>query len=65
MNAASESSISRSAMDPESFRRLAHWLRQHGNTQAAATDPSRLLDGRYPQGLLSEAELEALIAVWH
>ncbi|EKT4466416.1 hypothetical protein QEL93_001811 [Pseudomonas putida] len=65
MNAASESSISRSAMDPESFRRLAQWLRQQGNTQAAATDPSRLLDGRYPQGLLSDAELEALIAVWH
>jgi hypothetical protein len=44
---------------------LAQWLKHHGNIQVRTTDPRRLLAGRYPQGLISEAEMQALMAVWH
>ncbi|CAB5519715.1 Uncharacterised protein [Pseudomonas putida] len=54
-----------SVMDHESLKILAQWLKSHGGYRFKADDPRRLLDGRYPQGLISEAELEALMAVWH
>ncbi|WP_312153377.1 hypothetical protein [Pseudomonas sp.] len=65
MNAASESALPPSAVNHESLKILTQWLRHHGSKRARTTDPRRLLDGRYPQGLISEAELEALMAVWH
>ncbi|MBH3356971.1 hypothetical protein ABRY74_04780 [Pseudomonas guariconensis] len=65
MNAASESAMPSSVMDHESLKILAQWLKSHGGYRFKADDPRRLLDGRYPQGLISEAELEALMAVWH
>nr|WP_233631318.1 MULTISPECIES: hypothetical protein [unclassified Pseudomonas] len=65
MNAASESAISPVAIDHESLRVLAQWLKDHGNLRVRKTDPRRLLDTRYPQGLLSDAELDALAGVWH
>ncbi|AMK33438.1 hypothetical protein AWT69_004801 [Pseudomonas putida] len=40
-------------------------MKRHGDNRVRTTDPRRLLDGRYPQGLISEEELEALLAVWH
>jgi len=52
-------------MDHESLRILAQWLKHHGCNRLNTGDPRRLLAGRYPQGLISEAELEALMAVWH
>ncbi|HEK1687958.1 MULTISPECIES: hypothetical protein [unclassified Pseudomonas] len=64
MNAASESALSPMAINHESLKVLAQWLKHHGNIRVRKTDTRRLLDGRYPQGLLSEAELEALVAVW-
>lgn len=54
-----------SVMDHESLKTLAQWLKNHGGYRFETGDPRRLLDGRYPQGLISEAELEALMAVWH
>ncbi|TDJ76997.1 hypothetical protein E2H86_11035 [Pseudomonas putida] len=64
MNAASESVLPPSAMSPQSLKTLTQWLKHHGCKRVRTTDPRRLLDGRYPQGLLSDAELEALQAVW-
>ncbi|MEX5340109.1 hypothetical protein [Pseudomonas sp. I2] len=65
MNAASESVLPLSAVNHQSLRILTQWLKQHGSHPVRTTDPRRLLDGRYPQGLISEAELEALLADWH
>ncbi len=53
------------AIDHESLKVLAQWLKHHGSLRVRKTDPRRLLDARYPQGLLSDAELDALAAVWH
>ncbi|MCE1116355.1 MULTISPECIES: hypothetical protein [Pseudomonas] len=65
MNAASESAMPPSAVNHQTLEILAQWLRDHGSIRVRKTDPRRLLDGRYPQGLISDAELEALLAVWH
>ncbi|MBA6119088.1 hypothetical protein JET76_25615 [Pseudomonas putida] len=65
MNTASESALRPSVLNHQALRTLAHWLKQRGSSQVRTTDPRRLLDGRYPQGLLSDAELEALMGVWH
>nr|WP_314476918.1 hypothetical protein [uncultured Pseudomonas sp.] len=64
MNAASESALRPLAIDHASLERLAKWLRHHGSSGVRTTDPRRLLAGRYPEGLISEAELHALMAVW-
>ncbi|MFJ2984052.1 MULTISPECIES: hypothetical protein [unclassified Pseudomonas] len=65
MNAASESALRPLAVNHPSLRTLAQWLKHPGSTRVRTTDPRRLLDGRYPQGLISDAELEALLGVWH
>ncbi|MHC6223434.1 hypothetical protein ACYU03_01375 [Pseudomonas sp. X10] len=65
MNAASESALPPSAVDHESLKVLAQWLKHHGSIRVRTTDPRHLLNERYPQGLISDAELEALMDVWH
>nr|WP_119137455.1 hypothetical protein [Pseudomonas reidholzensis] len=65
MNAVSESALRPSAVNHESLKILTQWLKRNGSKRVRTTDPRRLLDGRYPQGLISDAELEALMAVWH
>ncbi|MDD2065461.1 MULTISPECIES: hypothetical protein [Pseudomonas] len=65
MNAASESALCPSAVNHQSLKVLAQWLKHHGSKQVRTTDPRRLLAGRYPQGLISDAEMQALMAVWH
>ncbi|WP_080756714.1 hypothetical protein [Pseudomonas putida] len=68
MNAASESALRPSAVDRQSLRLLAKRLKHHGSIRVRttdSTDPRRLLAGRYPRGLISEAEMQALMAVWH
>ncbi|MFJ3075179.1 MULTISPECIES: hypothetical protein [Pseudomonas] len=65
MNAASETALRPSSVNRQSLRMLAQWLKHHGSNRVRTTDPRRLLDGRYPQGLISDAELEALLGVWH
>ena len=65
MNAASESALRPSAVNHQSLKVLEKWLKHHGSIRVRTTDPRRLLDGRYPQGLISDAELEALLGVWH
>ncbi|HAB03818.1 MAG TPA: hypothetical protein DCE25_13245 [Pseudomonas sp.] len=65
MNAASETALRPSAVNHQSLRLLMQWLRHHGGKRVRTTDPRRLLVGRYPAGLISEAELDALLGVWH
>ncbi|WP_245362463.1 MULTISPECIES: hypothetical protein [Pseudomonas] len=65
MNAASELALPPSAVNHESLKILTQWLKHHGSKRVRTTDPRRLLHGRYPQGLISDAELDALMAVWH
>ncbi|HDS1747325.1 MULTISPECIES: hypothetical protein [Pseudomonas] len=65
MNTASETALRPSAVNHQALKTLAHWLKHHGSNRVRTTDPRRLLDGRYPQGLISDAELEALLGVWH
>jgi hypothetical protein len=49
-----------SAINSESLQVLAQWLKSNGTRQVRETDPRRTILERYPVGLFSEAELEAL-----
>ncbi|AMS14829.1 MULTISPECIES: hypothetical protein [Pseudomonas] len=49
-----------SAINSESLQVLAQWLKCNGTRQVRETDPRRMILDRYPAGLFSEAELEAL-----
>lgn len=47
----------------ESLQRLAHWLRRNSNEHLSAGHMERQqLAARYPAGLLTAAELDALLA---
>ncbi|WP_095162559.1 hypothetical protein [Pseudomonas sp. Irchel 3F5] len=61
MNAASEPASSPSAMNHESLQRVAQWLKHNGANRVRKADQRRSLLARYPAGLLTEAELEALL----
>lgn len=65
MNATSEPASYPSAVNHKALQAVAQWLKHHGAIRVRKTDPRRVLVGRYPQGLITEAELEALLAVWH
>lgn len=64
MNAARELASYPAVMNHEALRVLAQWLKHHGPTRVRKTDPRQLLAERYPAGLISEAELEALMGIW-
>lgn len=44
---------------------LAHGTHPQGHGRIKTVHLRRLLAARYPRGLMTEAELAALIAVWH
>ncbi|QLL13823.1 hypothetical protein [Pseudomonas chlororaphis] len=60
MNRVSERTSHPLAMNSESLQVLAQWLKANGTRQVRETDPRRMILDRYPAGLFSEAELEAL-----
>ncbi|MNE95606.1 MULTISPECIES: hypothetical protein [unclassified Pseudomonas] len=60
MNRVSERTSHPLAMNGESLQVLAQWLKSNGTRQVRETDPRRMMIERYPAGLFSEAELEAL-----
>ena len=64
-NAAGERALFRLTVKQDSLKTLAQWLKHPGGIRVRTTDPRRLLDGRYPQGLITEAELDALARIWH
>ncbi|WP_277587650.1 hypothetical protein [Pseudomonas chlororaphis] len=49
-----------SAINSESLQVLAQWLKSNGTRQVREIEPRRMILDRYPAGLFSEAELEAL-----
>ncbi|WP_095082186.1 hypothetical protein [Pseudomonas sp. Irchel s3h17] len=60
MNRVSERTSHPLAMNGESLQVLAQWLKSNGTRQVREADPRRMMIERYPAGLFSEAELEAL-----
>lgn len=60
MNMISERVSHPLAMNNESLQALALWLKSNGTRQIREADPRRMMVERYPVGLLSEAELQAL-----
>ncbi|AOE63331.1 hypothetical protein LOY64_01390 [Pseudomonas corrugata] len=60
MNMISERTSHPLAVNGESLQALAQWLKSNGTRQIREPDPRRLIMERYPAGLFSEAELEAL-----
>lgn len=48
------------AVNGESLQIVAQWLKTNGTRQIREPDPRRMIMERYPAGLFSEAELEAL-----
>ncbi|MBD1602401.1 hypothetical protein [Pseudomonas typographi] len=47
-----------------SLQLLAQWLNANGADKFDHTDPRTLMADRYPHGLFSDAEVEALIGVF-
>ncbi|MHC8322883.1 hypothetical protein ACYZT4_19710 [Pseudomonas sp. GB2N2] len=60
MNVVSERALHPLAVNSESLHVLAHWLKSNGTRQVREPDPRRMMIERYPAGLFSEAELDAL-----
>ncbi|KQN40205.1 hypothetical protein ASE98_14885 [Pseudomonas sp. Leaf48] len=60
VNVASERAMHPLAVNSESLQSLAHWFKSNETCQIGETDPRRTMIERYPAGLFSEAELEAL-----
>ena len=60
MNRVSEQMPHPFVINSESLQVLAQWLKSNGTRQVREPDPRRMMIERYPAGLLSEAELEAL-----
>jgi hypothetical protein len=60
MNVVSERALHPLAVNSEALQILAHWLKSKGTRQTTESDPRRTMIERYPAGLFSEAELEAL-----
>ena len=47
----------------EGLQRLAHWLKSNGSIHRQGEDARSEMAARYPEGLLSHAELDALVGV--
>ncbi|MGC1330638.1 MULTISPECIES: hypothetical protein [unclassified Pseudomonas] len=65
MNAISEPASHSSPITAESLQRVAQWLKCNGGIRLQKPDPIQVLSERYPAGLLSQAELEALLGSFH
>lgn len=65
MNATRELASHPAVMNHETLQVLAQWLKNHGPLRVRKTDPRRLLVERYPAGLMTDAELDALAGIWH
>jgi len=61
MNAVSESALPSSAVSHQALQRVAQWLKDHRAIRGRKSDPRRALLARYPAGLITDAELEALL----
>ena len=60
MNRVSEQPAHPLALNGESLQVLAQWLKSNGARRVAYSDSRRTMIERYPVGLFSEAEIQAL-----
>lgn len=60
VNVMGEKALHPLAVNSESLQILAHWFKSNGMRQISEADPRRTMIERYPAGLFSEAELDAL-----
>lgn len=60
VNVVSDKALHPLAVNSESLQILAHWFKSNGMRQISDNDPRRTMIERYPAGLFSEAELDAL-----
>ncbi|MGE8067258.1 hypothetical protein [Pseudomonas sp. NPDC089569] len=60
VNMVGERALHPLTVNGESLQILAHWFKSNGTRQISETDPRRTMIERYPAGLFSEAELDAL-----
>ena len=60
VNVVSERTLHPMAVNGESLQIVAHFLKSNGTRQIREPDPRRMMTERYPAGLFSEAELDAL-----
>ncbi|PWB32540.1 hypothetical protein DCO48_13075 [Pseudomonas sp. SDI] len=65
MNAAREPASHPSVVNHESLQLLVQWLKRSDAHRVRKTEPRRMLIDRYPAGLITDAEIEALLGVWH
>jgi len=63
VNVVSERNLHPMVVNGESLQIVAHFLQSTGTRQIREPDPRRKMIERYPAGLFSECELEALWAV--
>ncbi|WP_332765631.1 hypothetical protein [Pseudomonas koreensis] len=63
VNVISERTLHPMAVNGETLKRVAHWLKSNGTRQIREPDPRRMMIERYPADLFSDAELDALWAV--
>lgn len=60
VNVVSDRALHPLAVNAESLQTLANWFKSKGTRQTTKSDPRRTMIERYPAGLFSEAELDAL-----
>ncbi|MCY1395982.1 hypothetical protein D9M71_109410 [compost metagenome] len=65
MNAVSELASHPSAVNRESLQVLAQWLKNNGAARVRKTDQRQAIIERYPAGLINDAEIDALLGMWH
>lgn len=65
MNVAREPASHPTAVNHESLQLLVQWLKRKDAHQVRKAEPRRMLVDRYPRGLISDAELDALVGFWH
>ena len=60
VNVMTERALHPLAINGEALQDFAHWLKSNGTRLISESDPRRTMIERYPAGLFSEAELDAL-----
>jgi hypothetical protein len=60
VNVVSERTLHPLAVKGESLQTQAHWFKSNGTRPISESDPRWTIIERYPAGLFSEAELDAL-----
>jgi hypothetical protein len=66
MNAGHEPRVTQGlSASSEARQMMADWLRITQASKHQAPDYRAMLSERYPSGLINDAEIEALLGIWH